>query len=91
MAKTLCSSCSYSIWCPTWSEWKCKKHETRMHSAVESCNDYSVRPIAPILAFKNNPLNAFKDNPFNSPLCQCKDCLVNEIILDEMDEGMDGE
>lgn len=28
---------------------------------------------------------------FKEPMCQCKDCLVNEMILDEMDEETDGE
>ena len=74
MAKTLCSSCASSIWCPTWSEWKCKKHGLRMYSAVASCNDYSARPKG-----------------FKEPACQCKDCLVNDIILDEADEETDGE
>ena len=43
MASGLCPSCENSIWCPTWTEWKCKAKSRRVHSAVTKCDDYKKR------------------------------------------------
>lgn len=72
MSKQLCASCSSSIWCPTWGEWKCRLHERRIYSAMllsKQCPDYKRRP---------------KD--FKESKCQCKSCLENEALLDEESE-----
>lgn len=73
-ADTLCSSCALSIWCPTWTEWRCRKYEKRIYSKLTTCPEYKVRPKG-----------------FKEPMCQCEDCLKNELILDEMDEEKEAE
>lgn len=40
---TLCSTCVYSIWCPTWCEWKCKVTERRIYDPIIQCSDYKKR------------------------------------------------
>ena len=71
MAEGSCPSCVNSVWCDTWSEWKCKKLNKRIYGykKLTNCKFYSKRP-------KN----------FKEPRCQCKDCLNNEFIWDE-EEG----
>ena len=44
MATGLCETCVYSIWCPTWGEWKCKNRERRIYGTVTTCHNYSKRP-----------------------------------------------
>lgn len=41
--ETLCSSCTYSIWCPTWAECKCKTKSRRIYIPVTECNYYKKR------------------------------------------------
>ena len=67
----LCATCTMSIWCPTWTEWKCKAKEKRIYNykAVTSCDDYKKR-----------------DKNFKEPKCQCKDCLENDILFEEESE-----
>lgn len=70
MTEDLCPSCTNSIRCNTWAEWKCKKHEKRIYGykTITKCKFYVKRP-------KN----------FKEPKCQCEDCLNNELLLDEED------
>ena len=71
MSEKLCSSCTSSIWCPTWSEWKCKALKRRIYwnSFLTTCRFYKKRG---------------KD--FKELKCQCDDCLKNETLLDELEE-----
>ena len=64
----LCSSCSNSIWCPTWAEWKCKVFEKRIYdyATMTSCGNYVKR-----------------DKNFKESECKCKSCLENETLKDE--------
>lgn len=66
----LCPSCANSIWCPTWTEWKCKDLKKRIYgyTNLTSCNNYTKR-----------------DKNFKEPKCQCKFCLVNEKLLDDLE------
>lgn len=72
----LCHSCTNSIWCATWCEWKCTKHAVRFtsygHSQPTSCLDYKRR-----------------DKNFKGTKCQCKDCLINEKLLDDLNKEGD--
>lgn len=74
MAKVgLCSSCSHSIFCPTWSERKCSERAIRFtsygYSQPTTCANYKKR-----------------DKNFKEPKCQCEDCLRNESLVDEESE-----
>lgn len=71
MSEGLCPSCTNSIWCPTWAEWKCKIKEGRIYDykTLTECKFYKKRG---------------KD--FKEPRCQCEDCLKNEDLLDEMED-----
>lgn len=72
----LCSSCSASIFCPTWAEWKCTKRAIRFtsygYSMPTKCNDYVKRP-------KN----------WKEMKCLCDDCLNNESLAEELEESED--
>lgn len=77
MAKEgLCSSCSNSIRCDTWAEWKCTKRAIRFssygYSMPAKCSDYVKRP-------KN----------WKEMKCQCEDCLKNESLTEELEESED--
>ena len=67
MDECLCASCVQSIYCDTWSEWKCKAKEKRIYNykTVASCDNYKKR-----------------DKNFKEPKCQCENCLENELISD---------
>ena len=39
-----CASCSVSVFCPTWGEWKCITRELRYSRPVANCMDFSKRP-----------------------------------------------
>lgn len=74
MAKTtLCETCVFSIYCPTWSELKCRKQEKRFstygHQQPTKCSDYKKR-----------------GTDFEEPKCQCKSCFENENLWDEESE-----
>lgn len=43
MASNLCASCSNSIRCYTWSEWKCTTQKRRVYETVMKCDDYKKR------------------------------------------------
>lgn len=71
--QNLCATCSHSILCRTWSEYKCRVKERRIYYPPEStkdCSNYKKR-----------------DKNFKESKCQCKDCLANETLLDEDCEG----
>lgn len=67
MDECLCASCTQSIYCDTWGEWKCKAKEKRIYNykTVRNCDDYKKR-----------------DKNFKEPKCQCENCLENELIYD---------
>lgn len=68
----LCSSCSNSIWCDTWGEYRCSVLEKRIYNYKEltKCDNYVKRS---------------KD--WKEPRCQCRSCLVNEKLLDDLEVG----
>lgn len=39
----LCPSCTQSIWCPSWGEWKCKAKMLRIYKDVAECDSYKKR------------------------------------------------
>lgn len=61
----LCPSCTNSIRCNTWAEWKCKVQERRIYGykTMTECKSYKKRP---------------KD--FEEPKCQCEDCFENDDV-----------
>lgn len=68
MAESLCKSCTNSIFCKTWAEYKCIVIGKRMYDykSITKCNQYKKRS---------------KD--FKECNCQCEDCLNNSIIFEE--------
>lgn len=72
----LCSSCSNSIYCPTWAEYKCTKRAVRFssygYSMPTKCDDYVKRP------------SNWKEIP-----CGCDSCQRNENLSDELEESED--
>lgn len=40
----LCASCSNSIRCNTWAEWKCTVEKRRIYETVTKCESYVKRP-----------------------------------------------
>ena len=64
----LCPTCSNSIWCPIWAEWKCKAFEKRIYvyATMSFCGSYVKR-----------------DKNFKESKCQCDSCLENEMLKDE--------
>ena len=66
-----CASCSESIFCPTWGEWKCKVHKRRFYgpNIPTECKAYKKRG-------KN-----FVESP-----CQCEDCLKNPELVEDQEE-----
>lgn len=67
MDECLCASCTHSIYCDTWSEWKCKAKEKRI---------YNYKTIADCKYYKK------RDKNFKESKCQCENCLENELIYD---------
>ena len=63
----LCATCTMSIWCPTWTEWKCRVKEKRIYNfkTLTECESYKKR-----------------DKNFKESKCQCENCLENELIYD---------
>lgn len=43
MANNLCASCSNSLRCYTWAEWKCIAQTRRVYETVTKCDDYKKR------------------------------------------------
>ena len=69
--KPICSTCTESLWCPTWAEVKCKALLKRVHGYKKmtdpaQCKYYKKRG---------------KD--FKEPKCQCEDCLKNHLLVEE--------
>ena len=71
MDECLCASCTQSIYCDTWSEWKCKAKEKRIYNfkTLTECEYYKKR-----------------DKNFKEPRCQCESCLGNDILFEEESE-----
>ena len=65
---TLCSTCTKSIWCPTWAQWKCLAYSMRIrdNQIIDVCDSYRKR-----------------NKNFKEPKCQCEDCLKNELLYEE--------
>lgn len=42
--ESLCASCSNSIRCDTWTEWRCSTKKRRIYETVTKCSDYAKRP-----------------------------------------------
>lgn len=68
---SLCATCAMSIWCPTWTEWRCKVKEKRIYNfkTLTECEYYKKR-----------------DKNFKEPKCQCESCLGNDILYEEESE-----
>lgn len=66
--KAMCPTCSNSILCKTWAEYKCKKLERRIYGYMKltECKYYKKRE------------KDFKESP-----CRCEDCLKNELLASE--------
>lgn len=74
MSEPICSTCSHSIWCPTWAEWKCKLKGRRIYSdnlLSVTCPDHKKR-----------------DKTFKESACQCESCLKNEALHDNSDDNI---
>ena len=71
MANGLCSRCAFAIWCPTWAEMKCLAKNKRI-------TEWAT--LGDCDSYKS------KDKDFKEPECQCKNCLENDLLLDEEDE-----
>lgn len=57
-----CPTCSNSIRCYTWGEWKCVEQKRRyIHNGPVECADYKKRPAG-----------------WKEMRCRCEDCLRNE-------------
>lgn len=67
MANGLCSTCTKSVRCPTWAEWKCLELKKRIYNAdkLTDCKFYKKRG---------------KD--FKEGKCQCEDCLNNDLLVE---------
>lgn len=70
----LCASCTKSIWCQTWAERKCLVRRLRF-----SAYGY-FQPV-------KCPDYKKRDKNFKEQRCQCKDCLKNEALIDELEES----
>lgn len=70
-SKSLCPTCSNSIRCETYGEYKCtaKKHRIYGWKEMTECKEYKKRP------------KGWKEMP-----CQCKDCLANDKLSEEIEE-----
>lgn len=44
MANNLCASCSNSLRCYTWGEYRCSAKKRRVYETVAKCDDYIKRP-----------------------------------------------
>ena len=70
MDECLCASCTQSIYCDTWGEWKCKAKEKRIYNyktvTITNCEYYKKR-----------------DKNFKEPKCQCENCLENELTMED--------
>ena len=64
----LCATCTMSIWCPTWTEWRCRGKEKRIYNfkTLTECESYKKR-----------------DKNFKEPKCHCKDCIENDIVMED--------
>lgn len=76
MSSGLCSTCVSSRWCSTWSEIKCVKHAKRFST-------FGFSQPAKCSDYEKRDKN-FKELP-----CQCDNCLRNEKLFDELEEGDD--
>jgi len=66
----LCATCSKSIFCRTWTNWKCLEHKKCYpYAGVKECEDYKKRPVK-----------------WAVMPCRCEDCLKNELLADEIEE-----
>ena len=43
MSNSLCSTCTNSILCATWGEYKCMVTKGRVHGDISACSDYKRR------------------------------------------------
>lgn len=69
--KGLCPTCSNSIFCKTWAEYKCSAKKRRIYGyeTLTECKQYKKRPAG------------WKEMP-----CRCEDCLKNEMLAEEIEE-----
>lgn len=69
--KEFCPTCTQSIFCPTWSEVKCKAFERRV---------YNYDKLTECVFYKK------RGKDFKEPRCRCEDCLKNESLHEEVEE-----
>ena len=66
----LCATCTNSIFCRTFAEWKCTEQKKRHpHAGAKECEDYKKRPAKWV-----------------AMPCRCEDCLKNDLLMDEVEE-----
>lgn len=68
---TLCPTCTSSIFCNTWGQFKCTAKERYItgYKTMTVCGDYKKRP------------KHWKESP-----CRCEDCLKNDLLADELED-----
>ena len=65
-----CPTCSNSIRCDTWAEWKCTVHKRRyIHNGPVNCPDFKKRPAK-----------------WEEMRCGCEDCQKNETLMEGRDD-----
>lgn len=74
MSSGLCSTCKSSVWCPTWTEVRCLKNAAKFST-------YGLSQPTNCSDYEKRGSN------FKEPKCQCKFCLQNEELYDELEEG----
>ena len=67
----LCPTCSNSVRCNTYAEWKCivKKRRIYEYADITLCPDYKKRPAK-----------------WKEMKCRCEDCLKNELLAEENED-----
>ena len=41
--KNMCKTCTHSIFCPTWGEYKCVLYTRKFITGLVGCKDYAAR------------------------------------------------
>lgn len=67
MAINLCATCSNSIRCHTWGEYRCSVKKRRVYETVTKCDSYAKRP-------KN-----WKEIPCRCESCLRNEALAEEL------------
>lgn len=65
MSEKICKTCAYSIFCPSWGEYKCemKQHRINVNSTKDTCDHYK----------KNTSKN-------DERKCHCSTCVAEGYV-----------